>query len=62
MRDYTSNGVPVAELSTAFIQDCLADGIAVTEGDGLPNNIERVCERLKLELEIRASGLREVAQ
>lgn len=59
MRDYTSNGVPVANLTTADIHDFLTSELEVADGDGLANPLERVVERLKLELEIRALGLRQ---
>jgi hypothetical protein len=54
MRDYTFNGIPVAKMRTEDIEDCLREGIQVNADDGLPNIRERILERLRLELLIRA--------
>jgi hypothetical protein len=60
MRDYTFDpdgkdpGVPIAELPTATIQELLDQGFE-------PNGeapVEAIRERLRLELHIRALGLR----
>lgn len=53
MKDYTCNGVPVAQLSTSYIQDLLIDGVVINDDDGDPHAEQHVIERLKLELEIR---------
>ncbi len=58
MRDYTCDGVPVEQLSTEFIQECLADGIEILDSDGYIDAIDRVIKRLELELFIRANNLR----
>lgn len=60
MRDYTFEGVPVAQIPTAEIHSILVDGFCIIHHDhpeaGDP--VARVIERLNLELFIRARGLR----
>lgn len=61
MLDHTYRGTPVAQLSTAEIEELLAsDALGdVSTGDRLSQELEaQVRDRLKLELEIRAMGLR----
>jgi hypothetical protein len=64
MYDHTCEGVPISLLSTAFIHECLADGIAVNmersclDGYTLAEATEAVKERLRIELLIRSMGLR----
>lgn len=59
MEEHTYNGVPVAQMTTQDICECLLDGISVNEDDGLGAAIaeERVRKRLELELYIRVLGL-----
>lgn len=60
MQDYTLNGVPVANVLTSKIEECLRDGIEILNSNGLSDQeaITRVRERLELELFIRQHLLR----
>ncbi len=58
MRDHTCNGVPTAQLSTEFLEDCLRDGIGINEVTYSPGDVECVMERIRLELFIREHNLR----
>lgn len=55
-RDDLGREIPVAQMTTADIAQCLAEGVELEPGD--PATWRGVMERLQLELEIRALGLR----
>jgi hypothetical protein len=62
MKDYnyvTDEGtlIPTAQLTTAKIQELLAEGVQIVEADGQDANPENVMERLRIELVIRELGL-----
>lgn len=58
MRDYTCNGVPVSQLPTELIEECLRDGIEINDSDGYLDPISAVMKRLELELYIRTHNIR----
>lgn len=58
MRDYTCEGVPVSQLPTDYLQQCLADGIEINDDDGHMDAESRVIKRIELELYIRANNIR----
>jgi hypothetical protein len=55
MRDYTMNGVPVRKMSMDDIIEILANPeiLEINCDGGHPNAVERVLERLRIELGIR---------
>lgn len=61
MQDYTLNGVPTSQVSTADIEECLENGIVINDADGWDVALaeQMVMERLRLELTIRKMGLRQ---
>ncbi len=60
MKDYTYNGVPVAEMNAADIHNCLANGVKInyTTAPGT-DHVGNVIERLRIELLIRETRMRE---
>ena len=59
MRDYTYRTVPVSQMSLNDIHDCLQKGVEIIDNDYPTDTTQGIIERLKLEIFIRARGLRE---
>jgi hypothetical protein len=58
VRDYTCDGVPIAQLPTDFLQECLVDGIEINDSDGFVDPVNKVLKRIEIELFIRANNIR----
>lgn len=63
MRDYNfyfedGRSVPIAQMSDEDIAACLRNGVQIVDDDGRPDPATAVRERLILEQQIRAMGLR----